>query len=311
MNMASNGILLIFTVICINMGCNAKEAFIKVECKAENLGQYGQQSLLECVVQTSQAAANAEIRVVTWSKDDGTLLVFHDGDTTSRPGYSFAEPSWNDKNMNVSLLIANTAVEHEGVYKCTVVTDSGDGSNVTNLKVTAKYNKPTIRSDPEKLHPNTAGTLICNSNGGYPQGEIRWIVGDDTDWTKSAEMEAKPTDSGLISLSSKLTLLEKSTFHKYTCVVFNASGGKEEEVEFEFGILNSSIQDQDRQSEKSVGMPTKIAAPAVVIGSLIVGLLLALLIHKKRSQRGNHMVPTSIVEEGDHLSLEDGNLRIV
>lgn len=101
------------------------------------MGQYGQQSLLECVVKTTRD--DAEIRVVTWKKEgaDDPLLVFHRGEMLPKGG-TFAEPSWNARNMNVSLLISNTAVEDEGDYKCMVLTDSGEGSGKTSLKVTGE-----------------------------------------------------------------------------------------------------------------------------------------------------------------------------
>lgn len=114
--------------------------FVNVFCKAENVGQFGQQSLLECEVQTIQEAADAKIRVVTWKKQGAKkpLLVFHRAETIQQPGYEFAEPSWNDKNMNVSLLINKTLLSDAGVYMCTVMTNSGDGESHANLKVTGE-----------------------------------------------------------------------------------------------------------------------------------------------------------------------------
>lgn len=98
---------------------------------------------------------------------------------------------------------------------------------------TAKYSKPTIISEPEKISQSTGGTLVCNSVGGYPKGQIRWFGELNEDWTGSSDMEVKETKSGLFELSSKLTLLRGSTYSKYTCAVFNTSGGKEDEATFE------------------------------------------------------------------------------
>lgn len=80
--------------------------------------------------------------MVIWKKGDKTVLLLHNGKTTPEPGYSFAEPSWNESNMNVSLLITNTAVDHEGDYKCEVITDSGDDSSETTLRVTGESLQP-------------------------------------------------------------------------------------------------------------------------------------------------------------------------
>ncbi|XP_045904060.1 selection and upkeep of intraepithelial T-cells protein 7 isoform X1 [Micropterus dolomieu] len=273
--MASIGILFfILTVIIISSG-NA--GFINVKCKPESKGQFGQQSLLECVILTGKEVTEAKVRVVIWKKGDKTVLLLHNGKTMPEPGYSFAEPSWNESNMNVSLLITNTAVDHEGDYKCEVITDSGDDSSETTLRVTAKYSIPTIQSTPVKMTLNTDSVLTCESGGGYPKGQLRWFDVDNKEWTVSSKMEANLTENGLFHLSSKLSLLRGSIFSKYTCVVFNASGGKEFEATYE---LPSDPEKLDRFPTAS-----KIVAPLVVIGSLITGLLMALLLYRRRSQQ--------------------------
>uniref|UniRef100_A0A3B4GFD6 Uncharacterized LOC102215945 n=1 Tax=Pundamilia nyererei TaxID=303518 RepID=A0A3B4GFD6_9CICH len=274
--MASSGIIVfIFPVLCI---CAVKS----VECKAENVGHYGQQSLLECVVKTSSDVTDPNIRMVAWKKltspeDEGDLVLGFNRGKLDQPkrGYRFAEPSWKEKNMNVSLLITNTTVADEGDYKCIVITDSGDDSMVTNLKVQAKYSISTLYSIPQKIVPNKDSTLVCESRGGYPQGTIRWFDEEKHEWTKSAKMEAKQSDDGLFQLTSRLSLLGGSTFSKYICAVFNASGGKEDEKTFDTNIPPSA--------RESPAYTSKVVAPLVVIGSLIIGLLL-LLLYKRRSQ---------------------------
>lgn len=296
--MASSGIIVfIFPVLCI---CAVKSGFIKVECKAENVGHYGQQSLLECVVKTSSDVTDPNIRMVAWKKltspeDEGDLVLGFNSGKLDRPkrGYRFAEPSWDEKNMNVSLLITNTAVADDGYYKCMVITDSGDDSIVTTLKVQAKYSISTVYSIPEKIVPNTESTLVCESRGGYPQGTIRWFDEEKHEWTKSSEMEAKQSDDGLFQLTSKLSLSRGSTFSKYTCAVFNASRGKEDEKTFETNIPSPRESPGERTAS---AYTSKVVAPLVVIGSLIIGLLL-LLLYKRRSQNRRDAAPTD-VEEG-------------
>ncbi|XP_039880598.1 butyrophilin-like protein 1 isoform X2 [Simochromis diagramma] len=300
--MASSGILVfIFTVLCI---CAVKSGFVKVECKAENVGHYGQQSLLECVVKTITDVTDPNIRMVAWKKltspeDEGDLVLGFNRGTLDEPrgqrGYRFAEPSWNEKNMNVSLLITNTAVADDGYYKCMVITDSGDGSMVTTLKVQARYSVPTVHSIPEKIVPNTESTLVCESRGGYPQGTICWFDAEKHEWTKSAKMEVTQSDDGLFQLTSRLSLLGGSTFSKYICAVFNASGGKEDEKTFDTNIPPPPPSSQGGERTASA-YTSKVVAPLVVIGSLIIGLLL-LLLYKRRSQNRRDAAPTD-VEEG-------------
>ncbi|KAL3996295.1 Rab GDP dissociation inhibitor [Sarotherodon galilaeus] len=281
--MASGGTLLfIFTAICVTAVKSG--GFVKVECKAENVGHYGQQSLLECVVKTSTDVTDPDIRMVAWKKltsleDEGDLVLGFNSGKWDRPkrGYRFADPSLDKKNMNVSLLITNTAVADDGYYKCMVFTDSGDDSMLTTLKVQARYSVPTVHSIPEKIVSNTDSTLICESHGGYPKGTLRWFDEKNHEWTGSSEMEVTRSDDGLFQLTSRLSLLRGSTFPKYTCAVFNASGGKEDEKTFE--TTSSSSHGSEGQGSNRVEI-YKIVVPLVVIGSPMVGLLCVLLIYR-------------------------------
>ncbi|XP_053274916.1 uncharacterized protein zgc:174863 isoform X2 [Pleuronectes platessa] len=281
--MALIGILiLIFTATCVG----AQRVFATLECNSESFGKHGQQSLLECVLKPIENAMDIEIKMVSWRKVEvkEPSLFFNKGILTSQTDYMFAEPSWNSKNLNVSLLITKTTVAQAGVYECVVLTNYGIFRGTTNLKVTAKYSEPNVSSIPEKI-TQRGGALICDSYGGYPEGEIHWIDEYGTDWTKSSEMKPEQGPNGLFHLSSKLTLLPGSIFSKYTCVVVNASGGREGWTEFE--IEDPPRVDGQEGVEKS-NSTSKIVAPVLVIGSLIVGLLMVLLYRRRRQKNMSH-----------------------
>lgn len=108
--------------------------FVKVECKEEYHGVYGQQSLLQCNV---KAVQNVTISTVTWKRVevDTLLLEYHEDTFNLIPGFKFAEPSWNKNNTNVSLLLTNTKMADKGVYECMVRTDRGDDIATTSLSV--------------------------------------------------------------------------------------------------------------------------------------------------------------------------------
>ncbi|XP_068177609.1 butyrophilin subfamily 2 member A2 [Antennarius striatus] len=313
--MAFTWILLISTAICHIVG---NSAFEIVECKTGSVGEYGQKSLLECVVKPSQVGAAPQIRMVAWKKDgfEEALLVFHKGKIINQlEGYSFADPSWNDKNMNVSLLISDTTLQHQGSYTCEVATVSGPSEpGSSSLSVTAKYSKPTIISLPETTNQNTDGTLVCKSEGGYPKGQLRWFDERDTR-IKNDEIEVMKTESGLFQLSSKLTLKQGSVSSKYTCAVFNASEGKQDEVQFNVpeasnGVLGGHAEGQG--AGESLNPISKVVAPLVVIGSLIVGLLLVLVYYRRRSQRRHLRVHTcEMADEEIDCRCDDGVAKCV
>ncbi|XP_021412675.2 peroxidasin-like protein [Oncorhynchus mykiss] len=217
---------------CIRAG-NSPETFVKLECKEEYHGVYGQQSLLQCNV---KAVENVTILTVTWKRveADPLLLEYHKDTSNLTPGFTFAEPSWNKDNMNVSLLLTKTKMADKGVYECMVRTDSGDDTATTSLSVTAKYITPTLSSIPEtNIKENTDVTIFCNSTGGHQKGLIWWFDQDGYNWTRRAELVAKETDDGLFSLSSKFIVLKAtSSYTNYTCKVLNVNGAVEGKASF-------------------------------------------------------------------------------
>uniref|UniRef100_A0A3Q3F2W5 Ig-like domain-containing protein n=1 Tax=Labrus bergylta TaxID=56723 RepID=A0A3Q3F2W5_9LABR len=190
--------------------------FVKIHCKTQNIGQYEQESRLDCVIHYSKEVEDPEIVTVIWKKEGvEELLKYNHGELTSLPGYSFAEPSWNNKNVNVSLLIHKPAVKDEGVYTCYM-------SAV--IKYISKYGVPTIQPQPQDIDLNTDGSLTCKSTG-YPKGRLSWFDKDNKPWLEQPEVKVLKTKNG-------------SAFSKYTCKVFNARG--DEEAEKSFTVQNKS-----------------------------------------------------------------------
>ncbi|KAG7239254.1 hypothetical protein INR49_029395 [Caranx melampygus] len=302
MSMASVGACILIIVFISLFALNAVAVFLTVECTPDVVGQYGQPSLLKCIVKPT--VQDTTIRVVIWRTTGGkSVLVYHES-LPQNKSYQFAQESWTVKNMDVSLRIANTKVEDDGRYKCTVMTDSGEGSGEVNLKVVAKYRTPVISSNPKQITQNSGGTLMCDTVGGYPQGSIHWFDEFNTDWTTSARMEAEQTEDGLFQLSSTLPLKGGSTFSKYICVVRNASGGKEAESAIDIKPTPAGVGGDDTKQRT-----THIIAAVVVIGSLIVGLLLAIYCHKRRNQ--NPRRPSAAPLMDDHPVYIEGHPQIM
>ncbi|KAM9857118.1 butyrophilin subfamily 1 member A1 [Aulostomus maculatus] len=252
-------------------------AFIELRCKTDNQGRHGQQSMVECVIKTSEEVQAPEIRIAVWKKGSTKLLLFQDGKFTDHePRHSFAEPRWNQTNMNVSLLITNTAVADGGNYSCFVITTSGESSSSGNLAVTAKYNKPIIHISPKKFDGNV--NLSCSSDGGYPEGQLHWFYKDTL---QSSQMKVARTGNDLFNLSSELKV-RGSDVSEYSCSVSSGSNDKVvTRVEVPGGVEPVTQTKND--------LASKIAAAVVVIGSLVVGLLI-LLIYKRRCRRGREPV---------------------
>ncbi|XP_024146030.1 butyrophilin subfamily 1 member A1 isoform X2 [Oryzias melastigma] len=293
--MASSG-----TIVCMiyafGITVGVANSFLEMDCDKINVGQFGQQSLLKCVIKRH----DVKVRLVIWRKmdqEEKPLLVFQETIKKQVDGFGFAYPSWSPNNMDVSLLIDNTKVEDEGEYECSVVTDGGDRKMTTHLKVKAKYNQPTIKETKDTQVLNAKGTLICESFGGYPEGKLRWFDKHNKDWTKSSNTTITKMESGLFKISSQLPLFALSTFDMYSCKVYDSNGNEEDKVIYE---PTESSSPGANQGEKNTKQTTYIA-PVVVIGSLIVGLLLALLLYRRRNQSQHEHVETQDpdVETGD------------
>ncbi|KAM9491490.1 uncharacterized protein ACWYII_003678 isoform 3-T3 [Salvelinus alpinus] len=286
MTSATSFLFFAIHLACIRAG-NSCKSFVKLECKTEYHGVYGQQLILGCIVKPM--VENVTIKTVTWkrmgaaAKDDANLLEYHRDKMDLTPGFTFAEPSWNKNNMNVSLLLTNTKMADKGVYECMVNTDRGDTTATISLSVTAKYKTPTMSSIPEtNIKENTDVTIFCNSTGGHQTGLIWWFDQFGSNWTRSAELVAKETDDGLFSLSSKFTVLKAtSSYTNYTCKVLNVNGAEEGMASF---VIQFAPRDLGSKADHlGIVSTTKWLTPVVVIGSLIIGLLAALLLFKRRS----------------------------
>ncbi|XP_038835005.1 uncharacterized protein LOC120032864 isoform X3 [Salvelinus namaycush] len=252
MTSATSFLIVVIHLACIRSG-DSSEKFVNLECNEESHGVYGQQSLLQCNV---KAVKKVTILTVTWKRVEALLLEYNQDTFNPTPGFKFAEPSWNKKNTNVSLLLTNTKMADTGEYTCMVRTDSGDDTATTSLSVT----------------------------GGQQKGSIRWFDQFRNDWTRSAELVAKETEDGPFSLSSKFKVQKAtSSSTNYTCEVLNVNGAVEGMASF---VIQFAPRDSGRKADKlDSDSTTNWLAPVVVIGSLIIGLLAALLLFKRRSAR--------------------------
>ncbi|XP_076001377.1 CD276 antigen-like isoform X2 [Genypterus blacodes] len=291
---------LILAVICFCVG--SASSFLSLEVKAGNTVQKDHPSMLECTIKITKDVEELVILNVVWKKAEKSLLLYDKGRISpAESRFQFAEPSWNNKNMNVSLLITNTKLTDAGEdYLCIVSTSSGVSKMGTRLDVTAKYNTPTIQSSPTKIAYDMDFNLRCQSKGGYPQGQLRWFDKDGAEWTKSSYMNVTQMEDGLFSLFSELSVLQGSMSSKYTCAVYNANGGREEQVPFDVASnLGQSGVQPSEDSRPAAG----VVAPLLVVGSLIVGLLLLLLmLYRKKRRRENRPV------RGEESDEEEGAL---
>ncbi|XP_060774554.1 butyrophilin subfamily 1 member A1 isoform X3 [Neoarius graeffei] len=193
-----------------------------------------------------------------------------------------------------SLLLHNTSISDEGEYQYYIRTNLHSNKVIFTINVTAKYSDPVITSMPKEIVNDGPTELSCNATGGYPAGTIHWFDQSNTNWTKSATLQSMQGSNGLFTLSSKLSFKRfDAIWAPFRCVVLN-SKYKEE------GGSMSTGQIKDPESPSAVSGTVKNSiAGVIVIGSLIVGLLIALLFKRRRSRRPIPTQPAFDEEEQD------------
>uniref|UniRef100_A0A671K208 Ig-like domain-containing protein n=1 Tax=Sinocyclocheilus anshuiensis TaxID=1608454 RepID=A0A671K208_9TELE len=155
------------------------------------------------------------------------------------------DPRFSLENLAVgpSLQISDTMFSDEGKYLYLVVTDSGVEEIQLSISVTAKCKDPITSTWPEYVTDGGPVSLYCNADG-YPAGFIHWF---------------DHLDASSLILLSGLSV-------PFRCSVLNIKYVKDKE---------STLNDFSGSNKVS------IAAGGMVIGSLIVGLLSALLFFRK------------------------------
>lgn len=255
--------------------------FANVECQSSVVAQYGTSTLLNCVVKINVQKV-ATISFVSWELHEVRVLTFYET-VKADPNFEFAERSWTPSNMNVSLLIKNTTLSHAGEYKCKVLTNVEAPSATLDVTVKSNYSKPTIASHPEKISPDKDFTLTCESRGGFPKGDIKWVV-NDVAWKMKPEVKIEETSAGLYDMTSTLHFGPDSRFTKFVCEVYNSKGVKEGQETFDLHLVHAVSG-----TKEETKVTPQIVAPVVVIGSLIVGLLAALLLCRRRRQKARRL----------------------
>ncbi|XP_043098088.1 uncharacterized protein zgc:174863 [Puntigrus tetrazona] len=243
-------------------------------------GIFGQTTSIKCVFKDIE---HIQIIGVYLRKTDQIKRVF----TQTKSDFSGDQRfSLENMAMGPSLQISNTQFSDEGKYMYCVETDSGRKEIEFSISVTAKYKDPVTSTWPEHITNGEAASLYCNATDGYPGGFIQWFDHSGSNWTMNSHLTKTPTDiNGVksVALSSKLTFKSINLdLAPYRCIVFNGKFEQDAENTLDFSAAISNTNEESSRSNT-----TKIVAGVMVIGSLIAGLLCALLCFRNKKYRYN------------------------
>ncbi|KAF4112134.1 uncharacterized protein zgc:174863 [Onychostoma macrolepis] len=250
----------------------------ELEC-LPTVGIFAQTTTIKCVFKD---ISNINMVAVSLRKAEQNKTCF-----TEEKSRRSGEPRFRLENFKAgpSLTISNTMFSDEGKYVYRVLTNSGDKEVQLSISVEAKYKNPVTSTWPEHVTDGGPVSLYCNATDGYPEGFIHWFDRSGTNWTVNSELTKAPKDiSGVksVALSSKLAFktinLDLAPFR---CIVFNSKYEQDGDNTLEITSARSDVNEHSSGSNT-----TNIVAGVMVIGSLIVGLLFALLCFRKGRAKG-------------------------
>ncbi|XP_053494298.1 uncharacterized protein LOC128615921 [Ictalurus furcatus] len=278
----------------VHFGKSAESLF-KLKCQPA-VGVIGQTTHISCSIEflTDSKLISINTVVLTRSGENKPCFTFQ----------PYVNKVTGDSRFKVengpSLQLHNTAISDEGGYWYFIRTNLGNEEVKFTINVTAQYRKPIMNSMPEDVVNGEHADLYCNTSGGYPAGTIHWFDQSNTNWTKSATLQSTQGNDSLFTLSSKLSFQTFDTlWAPFRCIVLNNKyedrGGSMSTLEIKDNPVNSPAGDSTVRNG---------IAGVIVIGSLVVGLLVALLFKRRCAQplRSFHISEPTYAEEGEALN---------
>ncbi|XP_058258517.1 uncharacterized protein zgc:174863 isoform X1 [Hemibagrus wyckioides] len=264
--------LLMISSLCLGQSVNN---LFRLKCQPA-VGVIGQTTNIICDME-AETVPIVNTVVITKIGETEPCFTFN-----RRDDLVIGDPRFQHKNVP-SLQLENTMISDEGDYSYFIRTSHGKEDIRFTINVTAKYHEPVISSKQKELVSGGAADLYCNASGGYPAGTINWFDGSKTNWTKNAVLQITPGDDGLFTLSSKLNFKSfDPIWGDFQCIVLNSKYQEEGRSNSNLQIIGTLDNPRDPGNDS---MMKNIVAATVVIGSLIVGLLIALLLKRRRFQQ--------------------------
>ncbi|XP_038633137.1 CD276 antigen [Scyliorhinus canicula] len=271
----------IFLYVVLCRSASFAQSFVTLDCEVSVTGILNEDTKLPCSIKSTKEKTFSFIELSKVEKNENvtSLFRFEADKEVPQNRIKFLHPDSQD----VSLLIQNTQLTDQGIYKYFVATTAGYASKIIALKVKAPYSLPKVSLASNITRRMRTTDLICETTG-YPLAEIHWFVYEKTDLTSHAKTSSVETQQGLFKMTSILpiTVAENALDGNYTCVVRNVEEPKYE-IKKHFPIPFLDEPNTDRQSEEK---KTKVlTAIFIIVGALAIGIVILAILRFRRNAR--------------------------
>ncbi|XP_041076831.1 CD276 antigen-like [Polyodon spathula] len=262
---------------CLSPLAVASNNLFSVNCTAESTGRISEVTELRCILQSQ--SKNLTIENILWKK-----VGSHSNLLSSTPRFQLKK-EWNNIDRDVSLLVKDTQITDEGIYKCVVSSDGGNGDAQITLKVKADYSKPTVHLTPEQtLQEGEEVILRCSSGEGYPEAQIHWFDHNGCDLSGRAQFSFTQAPNKRFTLTSELTITLNSSSLPHRCSVINQQGEAETNRELNFTLGPKALADENRPRRSVLWIP------CVLFLVFFIGFVLRKIYKNQKASNVNDMI---------------------
>ncbi|XP_073524899.1 T-lymphocyte activation antigen CD80 [Phyllobates terribilis] len=236
--------------------------------------QVGHSVSLQCVVPVPKITQWETLRLFLQrpSPSSNPKVVFSFSNGKEQPDHQDGEYK-NRCNLlkdNLTLSLSHISLRDEGEYDCRVFLKKSWGYELEYqgrvvLSIWADYSRPQISVFRERA----ARSAVCSSSGGYPRGDVEWIITPNLELRNMTETWADSDPQTLLyNVSGRLTLPHSATGYISCCVVTEARKVCSDKT----GQIHSGISGSGRRKSRQSSVLLSLLMPLILLSLQCAGV---------------------------------------
>ncbi|XP_073407173.1 T-lymphocyte activation antigen CD80 [Dendrobates tinctorius] len=170
---------------------------------------------------------------------------------------------------NLTLSLSHVSLRDQGEYDCKVFLKKSWGYELEYkgrlvLSIWADYSRPQI----SVFREGTVRSAVCSSTGGYPRGDVEWIINPKLDLRNLTETwDDSDPQTLLYNVSGRLTLPQSATGSISCCVVT----ARRKVCSDKTGHIHSEISGSERQKSGESTVLLSLMMPLILLSLQYAG----------------------------------------